>query len=51
MQILTADHWTEMGDPDGRVRGRIGDAEGVCNPIGRTRVSTNPDNSELLETG
>jgi hypothetical protein len=43
MQILTANHWTENGDPYGRVRGRIEGAEGDGNPIGRPRVSTNLD--------
>jgi hypothetical protein len=41
MQMLAAKHWTEHGDPNGRVRGRTEGAEGVCNTIGRTTVSTN----------
>jgi hypothetical protein len=41
MQILTANHWTEVRNPDGNVRGRIEGAEGDGNPIGRTTVSTN----------
>jgi hypothetical protein len=28
-------------DPNGGVRGRNEGAEGVCNPIGRTTISTN----------
>jgi hypothetical protein len=40
MQILTANHWTEPRDPSGRVRETEG-AEGDCNPIGRTTISTN----------
>ena len=40
MQILTANHQTEPGDPNGRDRGRTEGAEGVCNTIGRT-ISTN----------
>jgi hypothetical protein len=40
MQILTVNHWTELRDPNGRVRGRTKGAEGDCNPIGRT-ISTN----------
>jgi hypothetical protein len=40
MQILTANHWTEPGDPNGRVRRRTKEAEGVCNSIGRTTIST-----------
>ena len=43
MQILTAKHWTEVGDPYGRVRRRIEGTEGDGSPIGRTTVSTNPD--------
>jgi hypothetical protein len=41
VQILTANHWAEPRDPNGRVRGRAEGAEGDCNPIGRTTVSTN----------
>jgi hypothetical protein len=41
MQILTANDWTESYDPYGRVRGKTEGAEGNCNPIGRTTVSTN----------
>jgi len=41
MQMLAANHWTEHGDLNGRVRGRTERAEGVCNPIGRTAISTN----------
>jgi len=50
MQILTADHWTEVGDPCGRVRGRIEEDEGDSNPIGKPTVSTNLDAWELPET-
>jgi hypothetical protein len=50
MQILTAIHWTEVGEPYGRVRGRIEGAEGDGNPIGRKTSSTNPEPSELPET-
>jgi len=41
MRILTANQWTEQGDPTGRVRERTEGAEGVCNPKGRTTISTN----------
>ena len=34
-------HWTEHWDSNGRVRGRTEGAEGDCNPIGRTTISTN----------
>jgi hypothetical protein len=36
MQILTANHQIETGDPNGKDRGRTEGAEGVCNTIGRT---------------
>jgi hypothetical protein len=48
--ILTANHWTEVGDSYGRVKGSIEGAEGDVNPIGRPTVATNPDPSELPET-
>ena len=32
--------WSEHGDSNGGVRERTKDAEGICNPIGRT-ISTN----------
>jgi hypothetical protein len=41
MHIITANHWTEPIDLNGRVGGRTEGAEGVCNPIGRTTVPTN----------
>jgi hypothetical protein len=39
MQILTANNQTR--GPKGRIRGRTERAEGDCNHIGRTRISTN----------
>jgi hypothetical protein len=43
-QMLIANHWTELGVPNGvlkgGVRGRTEGAEGICNSIGRT-ISTN----------
>jgi hypothetical protein len=50
MLILRANHWTEVRDPYGRVRGRTEGAEEDCNPVGRTTLSTNPDPSKLPET-
>ena len=47
MQIFTANHWTEVRNPYGRVRGSFEGAEGVGNPIGKT-ISTNPGPSELF---
>jgi len=41
MMVLAANHQTEHhGDPNGRVRERTEGAEGVCNRIGRTAIST-----------
>ena len=40
LQILTASHWDEPKDPNGRVGGGTEGAEGDCNPVGGT-ISTN----------
>jgi hypothetical protein len=48
--ILTANHWTEVGDPYGRVKGRIKETGGNGNPIGRQTVSTILDPWELSDT-
>jgi hypothetical protein len=37
-----ANHWTEVRDPNGRVRGRIEEAEEDENTIGRSTILTNP---------
>jgi hypothetical protein len=34
--MVSANQWTEHGDLNGGVRGRIKENEGFCNPIGRT---------------
>jgi hypothetical protein len=39
--LLIIINWTKLGEPYGRVRGRTKGAEGNCNPIGRTTLSTN----------
>jgi hypothetical protein len=39
--MLTANHWTEHGVSNGGVRERTEGAEGTCNTIGRTTISTN----------
>jgi hypothetical protein len=39
----------EHGDPNGRVRRRTEEAEGNCNPIGRTIILTNGTPPELPE--
>jgi hypothetical protein len=50
MNIFTAHHWSESGNPCGRVRRRIEGGEGVCYSIERTIVLTNLDTSEFPET-
>jgi hypothetical protein len=49
-QMLTANHWTEHRDPNGAVRERTEEAEGVCHPIERTKISINksPQSSQEL---
>jgi hypothetical protein len=49
VQILTVKHRTEVGDPCGRVRGRIEGDKRDGNPIGRATVSINLDPWELPE--
>jgi hypothetical protein len=50
--MLVASHWTEHrvpnGVPNGEVRERTEEAEGVCNFTGRMTISTN-QSSPLLE--
>jgi hypothetical protein len=48
--MLLANHWTEHRVPNGRVRERMRGAEGVCNPIGKTTISTTrtPQSSQGL---
>ena len=48
-QILTVNHWTVVSDFHRTVRERMEEAEGESNPIGRPKVSTNPDPWKLLE--
>jgi hypothetical protein len=43
MQILTADHCMEVGDPYGRAGRRIERAEGDSNSIGRPTAPTKLD--------
>ena len=50
MQILTVDHWTEVGDPYGRVRGRFEGTERDGHLIGRTKLLSNWDPWELPDT-
>jgi hypothetical protein len=50
MMILAANHQTYHRDANGVVRGMIKGAQGVCNSIGRTTISTNenPQSSQGL---
>jgi hypothetical protein len=41
MWMHIAKQWSELRDPNRGVRSRTEGAEGVCNPIGRTTISTN----------
>jgi len=41
MRMLAANHQTEHRNSNGGVRERTEGAEGVCNPIGKTIISTN----------
>jgi hypothetical protein len=43
MQMYTAKHWIEHGDPNREVRARTVGAEGVCNLIERKTISINQD--------
>jgi hypothetical protein len=49
MQIITAEHWTEVGNPYGKVRGRSEGTEGD-DPIGKSTELTNlsPGSSHRL---
>jgi hypothetical protein len=38
--MLAANHWTEHGVPNIGLRETSEEVEGVCNPIGRTTIST-----------
>jgi hypothetical protein len=39
--MLVANHWSKYGVFNGGVKERTEGAEGVCNPIERTTISTN----------
>jgi hypothetical protein len=43
MQILTHNHWTEVRNLCGGIRGSIEEDEGNGNPIGIPEVSTNQE--------
>jgi hypothetical protein len=45
--MLSANHWAEHRVPNGGGREMTDRAEGVCNPIGRTKISTNQSSQEL----
>ena len=48
--MLATNLWSEHRVPNGGVRGRTKGAEEVCNPIGRTKLSTNQTPPELPGT-
>jgi hypothetical protein len=50
MLILIPNHWIEVGNPYGVIRGRIEGAEGEGNTIRRLAISTNLDPWEFSET-
>jgi hypothetical protein len=50
MQIRILNHWTDVGHPYVRIRGKMEEAEGESDSMGRPAVSTHPDPRELLET-
>jgi len=49
MRMLAANHQTEHGNPNGRIREKTEGAEGVCNTIERI-TSTNRTSAELPGT-
>lgn len=50
MQILTSNHWTEVGDPNGELVEGLKELKGEDEPIGRPVVSTKLDPWELPKT-
>jgi hypothetical protein len=48
--MFEANHWTECRVPNREVREKTEGVEGVCNPIGRTTISTNQTHPELPGT-
>ena len=48
MQILTANHWTEPGDPNGRDRGRTEGVKWDCNPIRTIETNWTTQSSQWL---
>jgi hypothetical protein len=48
--MVAANHWTESRVPNRGVKERTEGVQGVCNPMGRTTISTNqnPLNSQGL---
>jgi hypothetical protein len=52
LRDFTANHWTERGGvPNRGVKERTEGVEGICNPIGRTTISTNQTPQELVLQG
>jgi hypothetical protein len=48
MQVVTDNHWTEVRDPFGGIRTKIGGAELDSNRLGSPTLSTNPRSSQKL---
>jgi hypothetical protein len=48
--MLSVNHWTEHRVTNGGARERTQGAEGVCNPIGGTTISTNQYATEIPGT-
>jgi hypothetical protein len=49
MWVLIDNHWTEHGNHNRGIRGRTEGGERVCDPIGRTTLSTNHTPHTLTE--
>jgi hypothetical protein len=50
MWMFSVNHQTEHRNPNGGVRGRSEEVEGVCSSIGRTALLTSQITPELPET-
>jgi hypothetical protein len=48
--MLIVNHWAECRVPNRGVREGTEGVEGVCNPTGRTKISTNQNPPELPRT-
>jgi len=50
IRMFAANRWTEQEDSNGGVREKTEGAEGICNTIGKTAISTNQTPRELPGT-